>query len=120
MRRMTVFGPSRHFAATPDVGRSRTETDINRQARPAASVANDPQETCSALNCCCAKLGIRGRSTRGNFLIDQIANQDHVGRPGPITSPRWWQDAGHGQGSPSKQTGQMASAVSGSWHGLIA
>jgi hypothetical protein len=41
-------------------------------------------------------------------LIDQIANQDHVGRPGPITSP------------PSKQTEQMASAASGSWHGLIA
>ena len=36
----SVVGPSRHFAATPDVGRSRTETDINRQARPAASVAN--------------------------------------------------------------------------------
>ena len=35
--------------------------------------ANDPTETCSALYCCCAKLGIRGRSTRGNFLIDQIA-----------------------------------------------
>jgi hypothetical protein len=33
------------------------------------------------------KIG-RGRYTRGNFLIDQIANQDYVGRPGPITSPR--------------------------------
>jgi hypothetical protein len=38
-------GTSRHFAATPDVGRFRTEADINRQARPAASVANDPHQT---------------------------------------------------------------------------
>ena len=34
------YGPSRHFAATPDVGRFRTEADMNRQARPAAPVAN--------------------------------------------------------------------------------
>jgi AraC-like DNA-binding protein len=42
----------------------------------------DPHETCSVLNCCRAKLGIRGRSTRANFLIDQIANRDQVARPG--------------------------------------
>jgi hypothetical protein len=39
------IGPSRHFAATPDVGRFRTEADLKRQARPAASVANDPTAT---------------------------------------------------------------------------
>src|ERR1700746_596916 len=33
------------FRVKPDVGRFRTETDMNRQARPAASVANDPQQT---------------------------------------------------------------------------
>jgi hypothetical protein len=57
-------------------------------------------------------------STRGNFLIDQLANQDHVGDQSRRRVGG--QDAGHGQGSPSKQTRQMASAVSGSWHGLIA
>jgi hypothetical protein len=36
------IGPLRHFAAMPDVGRFRTEADMNRQAGPAASVANDP------------------------------------------------------------------------------
>jgi hypothetical protein len=51
-------------------------------ARAPQNGVNDPIETCSALNCCCAKLGIRGRSSRGNFLIDQLANQDYVGRPG--------------------------------------
>jgi hypothetical protein len=40
---MSPPGPSRHFAATPDVGRFQTEADMNRQARPAASVANDPK-----------------------------------------------------------------------------
>ena len=39
---MSQFGPQRHSRATPDVGRFRTEADINRQARTAASVANDP------------------------------------------------------------------------------
>src|SRR6266702_8814644 len=72
--------------------RSRRATSIvrclilrdERTRRGQAATSHfDPTETCSALNCCCAKLGIRGRSTRGNFLIDQIANQDHVGRPGP-------------------------------------
>jgi hypothetical protein len=38
---MSANDTSRHFAATPDVGRFRTEADMNRQARPAASVAND-------------------------------------------------------------------------------
>jgi hypothetical protein len=28
---MSPFGASRHFAATPDVGRFRTEADMNRQ-----------------------------------------------------------------------------------------
>ena len=43
----SAAGPShsRHFAATPDVGRFRTEADMNRQARPAAPVANDPTAT---------------------------------------------------------------------------
>jgi hypothetical protein len=41
----STHGPTRHFAATQDVGRFGTETDINRQARPAASVANDPKRT---------------------------------------------------------------------------
>ena len=36
-------GTSRHLEATPDVGRFRTEADMNRQARPAASVADDPE-----------------------------------------------------------------------------
>jgi hypothetical protein len=36
-----AIGPSRHFVATPDEGRFRTEADMNRQSRPAASVAND-------------------------------------------------------------------------------
>jgi len=39
---MSPNGPQRHFRATPDVGRFRTEADINRQARTAASVADDP------------------------------------------------------------------------------
>jgi hypothetical protein len=39
---MSQSGPSRHFVATPDAGRFRTEADMNRQARPAALVANDP------------------------------------------------------------------------------
>jgi hypothetical protein len=42
IHRRSESGPSRHFTATPDVGRFRTEADMNRLARPAASVANDP------------------------------------------------------------------------------
>jgi hypothetical protein len=38
---MAACGPSRRFAATLDEARSRTEADINRQTRPAASIAND-------------------------------------------------------------------------------
>jgi hypothetical protein len=41
-RPLSLPGTSRYFAATPDVGRFRTEADMNRQVRPAASVANDP------------------------------------------------------------------------------
>src|SRR5262249_14455960 len=37
------------FAATPDVGRFRTEADTNRLARPAAAVANDPEESLARL-----------------------------------------------------------------------
>ena len=44
MRRpMSLIGPSRHFVATPNLGRFRTEADMNRQARPAAPVANGPK-----------------------------------------------------------------------------
>ena len=43
--------------------------------------------------------------TRGNFLIDQIANQDHV-----ATSVGKMPDMGKVR---SKQIGQMASAASG-------
>ena len=48
-RAPSIHGPFRHSAATPDVGRFRTEADINGQARPAASVANDPQRKSSAV-----------------------------------------------------------------------
>jgi hypothetical protein len=52
--RFSLLSISRHFAATPDVGRFRTEADMNRQARPAASVANDPSRKswpCVRLGC---------------------------------------------------------------------
>jgi hypothetical protein len=49
LRLLTDFfnkiGHSRHFVATLDEGRFRTEADMNRQARPSASVANDPKAT---------------------------------------------------------------------------
>src|SRR5262245_10485394 len=54
----------------------------------------------SALNCCCAKLGFRGRSARWQFLdrpeqikITSVVRVNHVA---PFTG----QDDGHGQGSP--------------------
>jgi hypothetical protein len=34
--------PSRHFAATQDVCRFRSEADMSRQVRPGQSVENDP------------------------------------------------------------------------------
>jgi hypothetical protein len=36
------LGPSRHIAVPRDLGRFRGEADIERQARRAASVDNDP------------------------------------------------------------------------------
>jgi len=39
---MSPCGPSRHFAAKQRFGRFRREADINWQAKPAGSVANDP------------------------------------------------------------------------------
>ena len=42
---MSAFGPSRHFAAAQQLGRFWREADINWQAKPADSVANDPQAT---------------------------------------------------------------------------
>src|SRR4029077_11853266 len=38
----SVTGPLRHFAATSDVCRFRAKADMNRQARSATSIANDP------------------------------------------------------------------------------
>jgi hypothetical protein len=62
-------GTSRHFAATQDVGRFRTEADMNRQARPAASVANDPTATSSTLNIC-DRLSAFSCSPPGRKVID--------------------------------------------------
>jgi hypothetical protein len=45
---MSVHGPSRHFAAKRRFGRFRMEADINRQAQPVSTVANDPQPTLHA------------------------------------------------------------------------
>jgi hypothetical protein len=42
---MSAFGPSRRFAATQHFGRFWGEADINRQTKPAGSVANDPEPT---------------------------------------------------------------------------
>jgi hypothetical protein len=41
----SAHGPIASFRGTPDAGRFRTEADMNRPARPAASVANDPIRT---------------------------------------------------------------------------
>jgi hypothetical protein len=57
-------GTSRHFAATPDVGRFRTEADMNRQARPAASVASDPFSTLRS-----AELLLRKTITEPRFAV---------------------------------------------------
>ena len=39
----SVSDPSRHFAAAQQLGRFRSEADINWQARSAGSVANGPK-----------------------------------------------------------------------------
>jgi hypothetical protein len=44
-RLMSLNGPSRHFAAAQQLGRFWREADINRQAEPSGSVANDPKRT---------------------------------------------------------------------------
>jgi hypothetical protein len=41
----STHGPSRHFAAKQSSGRFRREADIDWQAKPAGSVANDPKRT---------------------------------------------------------------------------
>jgi hypothetical protein len=41
-----AYWPIATFTAMPDVGRFRIEADMDRQARTAASVANDPQQMC--------------------------------------------------------------------------
>ena len=45
---MTVIGTLRHFTATQQFGRFRNEADMSWQAKPAASVENDPMRT----SCC--------------------------------------------------------------------
>jgi hypothetical protein len=57
----SAYGPSRHFAAERRRGRFRREADINRQARPISTVANDPKRT----QCLCATLVLRGVSVAG-------------------------------------------------------
>ena len=42
---MSPCGPSRHFAATQDVCRFRSEADMSRLVRPGQSVENDPKAT---------------------------------------------------------------------------
>ena len=80
------YNRTRNFGLYGHAESKKTQKFVFRSAlRPnqiSFSHDQDPQERCSALNCCCAKLGIRGRSSQGNFLIDQIANQEHVGRLG--------------------------------------
>jgi len=41
----TVCGRSRHFVCAQRLGRFQVKADIKWQARPAASVANDPERT---------------------------------------------------------------------------
>jgi hypothetical protein len=43
---MSVDGTSRHFAATQDVCRFRSEADVSRLVGPGQWVENDPQQTC--------------------------------------------------------------------------
>jgi hypothetical protein len=45
VRATSVFGPSRHFVCAQRSGRFQVKADIKWQARPAASVANDPERT---------------------------------------------------------------------------
>jgi len=40
---MSASGTLRHFAATQQFGRFRSEADMSWYAKPAASVENDPQ-----------------------------------------------------------------------------
>ena len=42
---MSAGGPSRHLAAAPQVGRFRGKAEIERQAKPAELVENDPKLT---------------------------------------------------------------------------
>jgi hypothetical protein len=42
---MSPIGTSRHFAAMQHFGRSRSEADIDGQAKPAEAVENDPRRT---------------------------------------------------------------------------
>ena len=55
--------PSRHFATTQHLGRFRSEADINWQARPAVSVANDPIRTFGAAMKCVERAYLVARRT---------------------------------------------------------
>jgi hypothetical protein len=50
-------GTSRHFTAMQHSGRFRGEADMDRQAKPAGSVENDPSATSGAQICCDAQRG---------------------------------------------------------------
>ena len=67
--------PNASFRGNAGVGRSRTETDINRQARPAASVANDPSRKWRVH---CSRQGFRRALSKKN-----CGEQD-----GGVASPR--------------------------------
>ena len=63
------IGTSRHFAATQDVCRFRSEADVSRLVGPGQSVENDPERTSlsilpsSVARLCCANLGSRQSDT---------------------------------------------------------
>jgi hypothetical protein len=41
----STHGPSRHIGTKPKFGRFRSLADMDRQAKPAGSVENDPKRT---------------------------------------------------------------------------
>jgi hypothetical protein len=62
-------GPSRHFAAERRRGRFRREADINRQARPVSTLANDPYATSAVQEFCSRKLTDRPYFAAHKFLM---------------------------------------------------
>jgi hypothetical protein len=50
----------------------------------------DLQETCPALNCCRAKLRIRGVPPAAISWSTSLQIKSTSADRGPITSPRWW------------------------------